>query len=81
MVVNDLVLPHQHNTVPEVVHADGLSAATRPARTDAMFEELLRNLGDLTGTPVVLNTSLNTRAERVVCTPADAFALLLLYWS
>ena len=30
-------------------------------------------MGDLTGTPVVVNTSFNVRGEPIVCTPEDAF--------
>ncbi|TFG92636.1 MAG: hypothetical protein E4H11_09215, partial [Myxococcales bacterium] len=34
----------------------------------------LRAFGDATGTPVLINTSMNVRGEPIVCTPADALA-------
>jgi len=33
----------------------------------------VKAFGDLTGVPVVLNTSFNVRGEPIVCTPEDAY--------
>ena len=59
--------------IPEVIHVDG---STRPQvvtrAANPRYYALLENLGELTGAPVVLNTSLNRRGEAIACTPADA---------
>jgi len=59
--------------VPEVVHEDGTARAQ--AVTEAInprYYALLKEMENLTGNGVVLNTSLNRRGEPVVCTPQDA---------
>jgi carbamoyltransferase len=59
--------------IPACTHVDGsarvqtVDAATRPA-----FHSLLRTFDELTGCPVVLNTSFNGPDEPIVRTPADA---------
>ena len=62
--------------IPEVVHEDGTA---RPQvvnpDTNPRYHALLEHLGTLTGTPVVLNTSLNLRGEPIACTPTDAVSL------
>ena len=37
------------------------------------FYKLIREFYDLTGCPVLINTSFNIRGEPIVCTPADAY--------
>ena len=34
--------------------------------------KLLRKFAELSGTPVLINTSFNIRGEPIVCTPSDA---------
>ena len=34
---------------------------------------MIKKVGELTGVPVVVNTSFNVRGEPIVCTPEDAF--------
>jgi carbamoyltransferase len=38
-----------------------------------MFHRLLSRFKQLTGCPVLVNTSFNVRGEPIVCTPEDAF--------
>ena len=45
-----------------------MSAATNPR-----YHSLISRFKDLTGCPVVVNTSFNVRGEPIVCTPEDAF--------
>ena len=62
--------------IPEVVHEDGTARPQVVDRdTNPRYHALLEHLGRLTGTPVVLNTSLNLRGEPIACTPADAVSL------
>ena len=41
--------------------------------TNPKYHKLIARVGDLTGVPVVVNTSFNVRGEPIVCTPEDAF--------
>ena len=59
--------------IPEVVHVDGTARAQVVAPCDnPRYYALLQRLGERTGAPVVLNTSLNRRGEPIACTPDDA---------
>ena len=59
--------------IPAVRHTDGTARVqTVTARQNPLLYELLRAFGELTGVPVLVNTSFNTRGEPVVCTPRDA---------
>ncbi|MEE8104681.1 MAG: carbamoyltransferase C-terminal domain-containing protein [Planctomycetota bacterium] len=58
---------------PAVVHIDGTA---RPQvveeRTNPSFHKVLTNFHELTGVPVLVNTSFNMHEEPIVCTPGDA---------
>ena len=60
--------------LPAITHVDhsarlqSVSAATNPR-----FHALLRAFEDLTGCPILVNTSFNVRGEPIVCTPSDAY--------
>ncbi len=41
--------------------------------TNPLFHRLLARFKELTGCPVLVNTSFNVRGEPIVCTPEDAF--------
>ena len=41
--------------------------------TNPAYHRLISRFRDLTGCPVVVNTSFNVRGEPIVCTPKDAF--------
>lgn len=61
--------------IPAVTHVDGSARVqTVEAGRNTEFEQLLRAFDDLTGCPVLLNTSFNGRNEPIVCTPDDALA-------
>ena len=62
--------------IPEVVHVDGTARAqVVTPQANPRYHALLERLGDLTGAPVVLNTSLNRRGEPIACTPEDALTI------
>lgn len=67
------VLPHRAKQIPAVRHIDG-TARVQTVRRDqnARYYDLLMAFERLTGVPVLVNTSFNTRGEPVVCTPRDA---------
>ncbi len=41
--------------------------------TNPRYHALISAFRDLTGCPVLVNTSFNVRGEPIVCTPEDAF--------
>lgn len=66
------------SSIPAVTHVD-YSARIQtvdPARNPA-FYRLLRAFYELTGCPVIANTSFNVRGEPIVCTPRDAWRCFL----
>jgi carbamoyltransferase len=67
------VLPHRASRIPAVRHIDG-TARVQTVRRDqnSRYYDLLAAFERLTGVPVLVNTSFNTRGEPVVCTPRDA---------
>jgi carbamoyltransferase len=40
--------------------------------TNPKYYDLIKFFGDITGVPVILNSSFNVRGEPIVCTPSDA---------
>ncbi|MDB5240718.1 MAG: carbamoyltransferase [Spirosoma sp.] len=72
LFVND-VRPERKHKIPAVTHTDGTARIqTVNVRQNAPYYNLLKAFRDLTGVPVLINTSFNTRSEPVVCTPRDA---------
>jgi len=59
--------------LPAITHVDG-SARLQTVRkqTNPLYHELISQLGQRTGVPVVLNTSFNIQGEPVVESPRDA---------
>ena len=67
------VAPGWKERVPEVVHEDGTSRAQVLKREfNPRYYDLMKELENLTGNGVVLNTSLNRRGEPMICSPIDA---------
>jgi carbamoyltransferase len=60
--------------IPAVTHVDySARIQTVHANSNPLFHRLLRRFKQLTGCPVLVNTSFNVRGEPIVCTPEDAF--------
>jgi carbamoyltransferase len=60
--------------IPAVTHIDySARIQTVSAATNPLFHQLLSQFKQLTGCPVLVNTSFNVRGEPIVCTPEDAF--------
>ena len=64
--------------VPAVVHVDG-SARPQLVRksTNPLYWSLIDRYRQLSGIPLVLNTSFNVHEEPIVCTPQEAVAALI----
>lgn len=67
------VRPEQRSVIPAVTHQDGTARVhTVNRRYNAIFYDLIQKFDELTGVPVVLNTSFNVQGEPIVCSPTDA---------
>lgn len=72
------VRPEHRERLGAITHVDGTARVQTVRPEDEPFlHQLLRRVGELTGMPLVLNTSLNRRGEPIVETPADALALFI----
>jgi carbamoyltransferase len=61
------------NKIPAVRHVDGSARIqTVNEKQHPRYCALLKEFKKLTGVPVLVNTSFNTRGEPIVCTPRDA---------
>ena len=61
------------STVPAITHVDfSARLQTVDVDRDPVLHSLLRAFHDLTGCPLLVNTSFNIRGEPIVCTPAHA---------
>lgn len=59
--------------IPAVRHVDGTARIqTVNEKQNPVYYSLLREFKKLTGVPVLVNTSFNTRGKPIVCTPRDA---------
>ncbi|MCB1652283.1 MAG: carbamoyltransferase [Alphaproteobacteria bacterium] len=60
--------------IPAVTHVD-YSARIQSVHknTNPLYHALISRFKELTGCPVIINTSFNIRGEPIVCTPEDAF--------
>ncbi len=66
------VLPEKRKEIPAVTHVDGTGRLQTVQREHApLYWSLINAFGELTGTPVVLNTSFNEN-EPIVQSPAEA---------
>jgi carbamoyltransferase len=71
------VLPNKRVEIPAVTHIDGTGRLQTVAKESApLYWELIHAFYELTGTPVVLNTSFNEN-EPIVCTPQEAIECFL----
>ena len=64
----------KRSEIPSVTHVDySARVQTVHADTNPLYHRLISAFNDLTGCPVVVNTSFNVRGEPIVCSPEDAF--------
>jgi carbamoyltransferase len=60
--------------IPAVTHVDySARVQTVHRETNPLYSALILAFRNLTGCPVIVNTSFNVRGEPIVCTPEDAF--------
>ena len=64
----------KRSSIPAVTHVDySARIQTVHADTNPKYHALITRFKELTGCPVLVNTSFNVRGEPIVCTPEDAF--------
>lgn len=64
--------------IPAVTHVDySARIQTVHRETNPRYHQLITRFKELTGCPVLVNTSFNVRGEPIVCTPEDAFHCLM----
>ncbi len=60
--------------IPAVTHVDySARVQTAHKETSPEYWQLIHTFKELTGCPVIVNTSFNVRGEPIVCTPMDAY--------
>jgi carbamoyltransferase len=61
--------------IPAITHVDGTGRLQMVnSRTNPRYYQLIKQFGEATGVPVVLNTSFNLKGEPIVNTPYEAFS-------
>jgi carbamoyltransferase len=77
MLVTSNVLPEWKSKIPSVTHVDG-SARYQSVTEESNFRfySIIKSFYDLTGVPVLLNTSFNGPREPIVETPSEAIGAL-----
>jgi carbamoyltransferase len=64
----------RRSTVPAVTHVDySARIQTVDEERHGRYYRLMRRFYDLTGCPVIVNTSFNIRGEPILCTPEQAY--------
>ena len=68
------MLKARRSLIPAVTHVDcSARLHTVNAERHPRFHRLVKRFEELTGCPVVINTSFNVRGEPIVCSPEDAY--------
>lgn len=66
------------SSIPAVTHVDySARVQTVDRAVQPRYHELIRRFGELSGYPLLVNTSFNIRGEPIVCTPEDAYRCFL----
>ena len=72
-------LRQHRSAIPAVTHVDySARVQTIDATRNPLTHQLLTRFRELTGCPVLINTSFNVRSEPIVCTPEDAYRCFLM---
>jgi carbamoyltransferase len=62
------------SSIPAVTHVDySARIQTVDPERHGLYYQMMRRFYDLSGCPVIVNTSFNVRGEPIVCTPEDAY--------
>ena len=62
------------SSIPAVTHVDySARIQTVDPERHGLYYQMMRRFFEMTGCPVIVNTSFNVRGEPIVCTPEDAY--------
>ena len=62
------------STIPAITHVDySARLQTVHSDTNPKYHALIKKFYEITGCPILVNTSFNVRGEPIVCSPKDAF--------
>jgi carbamoyltransferase len=68
------VRPEKRSVLPAITHEDGSGRLQTVFKdTNPAYHGMIRRFGELTGVPVIMNTSFNLKGEPIVESPAHAF--------
>ena len=77
MTMTYRVRPEKRSVIPAPTHVDGTGRLqTVSRRTQPLYWRLIKEFENITGVPVVLNTSFNEN-EPIICTPGEALDCFL----
>ena len=72
------VKPEWRSRIPAVVHVDGTARPQFVVRDrNPLYHRVIARYRDLSGIPLILNTSFNAHEEPIVCSPAEAICALI----
>lgn len=71
------VKPERHKQIPAVTHVDGTSRIQTVAPSDGLIWDAVSQFENLSGIPVVMNTSFNGPGEPIIEHPNEAISMLL----
>jgi carbamoyltransferase len=64
----------KRSDIPSVTHVDNTARIqTVSSETNPLYYKLIKRFKEITGCPVLINTSFNIRGEPIICTPEDAY--------
>ena len=64
--------------IPAVTHEDGSGRLQTVKKENSKFYNLIEEFYNITGIPIILNTSLNYKGDSMVCSPEDAIKTFFL---
>ena len=68
----------RRSEIPAVTHVDySARVQTVHKETNSRYYALIKRFKELSGCPVIVNTSFNVRGEPIICTPEDAFSCFM----
>ena len=79
MLMVTQVRPEFRDMLPAITHVDGSARVQTVSRENyPRLWELLHAFEEISGLPILLNTSFNVKGQPIVCTPAEAIDTFLL---
>jgi carbamoyltransferase len=72
------VRPEWRHRLPAVTHVDGSGRLQTVRReSNPLYYDLIKSFGQVSGVPMLVNTSFNIRGEPMVCSPEEAYRCMM----